>query len=294
MSQAAFELAARALGRFTDVHQRPPFPQLYRRVVARLAQPGAVVEVDGQWMHLDRLDSLEIGARGEHEPVETLVCDACLRPGQTVVDLGANIGYFTLRFARAVGPEGHVFAFEPDAENYGLLVENIGRNGHGNVTAEPQAAGAVTGVAQLYRSATSHGDHRLRAAAELRPSVEVRVVALDDYPDLQGRVVDFAKVDIQGAEFDAVRGMQRILRETPAIRMLIEFCPYLLRRSGEDPGAFLNYLESLGLTVYHVDGRRHRIERVPFDQLLAHFDGGSDYSTNLFCARSPPPAGLRL
>jgi hypothetical protein len=106
--------------------------------------------------------------------------------------------------------------------------------------------------------------------------------------------VDFVKVDIQGSEFEAVRGMERLLRETPGIRMLIEFCPYLLRRAGEDPGAFLRFLESLGLRVFHVDGREHRIEAVPFDQLLAHFDGGSDYSTNLFCSRGPPPEGLRL
>jgi len=73
-----------------------------------------------------------------------------VKPGQTVLDIGASIGFFTLLLARLVGPSGRVFAFEPDTVSFALLKANVLVNGHRNVTLVNKAVTATTGVQKLY------------------------------------------------------------------------------------------------------------------------------------------------
>jgi FkbM family methyltransferase len=79
-----------------------------------------------------------------------------------------------------VGPVGHVVAFEPDPDNFALLRRNVELNGYGNVELVNAAVSDRPGRCRLYRSGDNAGDHRLNAAPEDRPSVEVEVVTVDD------------------------------------------------------------------------------------------------------------------
>ena len=96
------------------------------------------------------LDQRTIGPRPPYEPFETELLLSQLGPGNVVLDLGGNIGYYTLLFARRVGPSGKVFAFEPDPDNFALLQENIESNGYENVVLVPKAAADRAGPARLY------------------------------------------------------------------------------------------------------------------------------------------------
>jgi FkbM family methyltransferase len=100
------------------------------------------------------------------------------REGMSVLDIGANVGFHTLLFARAVGAGGHVWAFEPDPENFTVLLRNLEMNPYRNVTAVPSAVGAATGKASLYRS-PFHCDHRVYRTKEGQPSVPVDMVSVD-------------------------------------------------------------------------------------------------------------------
>ncbi len=86
----------------------------------RLVRP-RVVTVQGQQMWLDDKDTLELATREIYEPMETGIFLKDVRTGGVVLDIGANIGYYTLIAARLVGPAGRVYAFEPDPENFKLL-----------------------------------------------------------------------------------------------------------------------------------------------------------------------------
>jgi tRNA G37 N-methylase Trm5 len=101
------------------------------------------VDVDGHFFYLDPHDSLGLSVMGSFEPAETELMRQRVRPGATVLDIGANIGYFTLLMARCVGPSGHVYAFEPEPKNFELLQHNVRRNNYANVTCG-QAAKAIS------------------------------------------------------------------------------------------------------------------------------------------------------
>ena len=104
----------------------------------------------------------------------SVLCDF-IDPGSVFVDVGANIGWFTLIGSRLTGPGGRVFAVEPDPRNCDILKRNVARNGCGNVTVYPVAAGAGKHKALLYRSADNQGDHRLSITSDRADRVKVRV-----------------------------------------------------------------------------------------------------------------------
>jgi FkbM family methyltransferase len=145
-----------------------------------------------------------------------------VKPGMTVVDLGANIGLYTLQFASLVGPSGRVFAFEPGPLSFGLLKTNLALNGYRNVTVENAAVSDFSGETELHICSTGESDNRI-AGFETYESerVPVRCFALDDYFK-PGTRVDFIKIDIQGAEAKALQGMRRMLIDNPLIQLFVE------------------------------------------------------------------------
>src|SRR3989344_3364089 len=91
------------------------------------------VEVMGNKIFLDDHDSLRLSILGVHEPYQTEIIMKNVKRGDVVLDVGANIGYYTLLFAKLVGPEGIVFAFEPDPTNFSILKKNVETNNYTNV-----------------------------------------------------------------------------------------------------------------------------------------------------------------
>lgn len=186
--------------------------------------------------------------QGRWEPAETAYLSWRLQPGMTFVDVGANVGYFTLLASRRVGTGGRVFAFEPDPDSFALLEQNIARNDCTNVTPFPYALGAHTGWVELHRARRNLGDHRTYPCGEDRPTVRVRQLALDDVAGMPARL-DVVKVDVQGSEEAVLRGMERRLRDSPSVVVTVEFWPHALTRFGSDPDALLAYYRSLGFGI---------------------------------------------
>jgi len=118
---------------------------------------------------------------GIWEPFETDLVRREIQPGDTVLDIGANIGYFTLLFAQLVGAQGRVYAFEPDPTNFHILRRNIERNGLKNVVPEQKAVSSRTGKIRLFSDKTNRGDNRTFDPGNGRDWVEVDAVSLDEY-----------------------------------------------------------------------------------------------------------------
>ncbi len=101
-------------------------------------------EVQGQKMFLDKKDVLGLSINGVYEPLETKLVRKEVKKSDVVLDIGANIGYYTLILAKLVGKKGRVFAFEPDPTNFALLKKNISINGYKNVILVPKAVAGKT------------------------------------------------------------------------------------------------------------------------------------------------------
>src|SRR3989344_9219581 len=113
-------------------HIEPKFLRVLNRKLIRYMKSPMTV-IDGHTVYVDPVDSLRLTTRGYYEPYLTRVFDQHIKKGDTVLDIGANIGYHTLHFARLVGETGKVYAFEPHPSNFALLKKNIEANGYKNV-----------------------------------------------------------------------------------------------------------------------------------------------------------------
>jgi FkbM family methyltransferase len=212
--------------------------------------------------------SAAIRAQGVWEPFETSVMLGLLGAGDGFVDVGANLGYYTVLGARRVGPSGWVAAFEPDAENFRLLQSNVAANGLANVTALRAAVAERAGEDALYVAADNRGDHRLYATPEEpRPRQTVPTVTLDaSLPP--GRAPRLVKIDAQGAELRIFQGMSALLRERGSgLRIVTEVWPYGLRNAGSSHGALLALLSGHGLRAALLDEATQRLAPIAYDEL---------------------------
>jgi FkbM family methyltransferase len=145
---------------------------------------------------------------GNYERRHATVLNSVAKPGMTVFDVGANVGYFTLLFSRAVGPQGHVYAFEPNPDNLARLHSHLALNACTNVTVIAAAASDRDGEAGF------DGDG-CEGHLSNTGVLAVRTIRLDDFP-----TPDLIKMDIEGGEALAVPGAQRILSERRTIWFL--------------------------------------------------------------------------
>ncbi len=260
------------------------------RYLLRFLKPESIL-VEGHRIALDEKDSLRLSLYA-YEPFETEILKREARPGQVVVDAGANIGYYTLVLARAVGERGRVFAFEPVGSNLRLLETNVELNAYENVTLVQKAVTDRTGLAQIHLSTVCGGDHTLYVAGKHWPSVTVETTSLDDYFRSYPGKIDLVKMDVEGAEGYVLRGMERELDANREMKIITEFWPYGLQKSGIRPQEFLDSLVDSGFELFRVDERSRLLVRSSPRELTRSFTPEFWNYTNLLCLpRGTKPAG---
>jgi len=244
-----------------------------------------VAEVLGHKMFLDSKDSLDLSINGVYEPLETKLVKKEIKKGDVVLDIGANIGYYTLIFAKLVGEEGKVFAFEPDPDNFALLKKNIEINGYRNVILVQKAVSNKTAKIRLYLSEARADVHTIYDSHDGRQSIEIEAVRLDDYfKNYNGRI-DFIKMDIEGAEAGAIQGMPLLLRKNKHLKILTEFLPIALKEFGIDAEDYLKLLLKHGFTLYDINQRRKKIEPDNIAELSERYAPETGNYTNLLCVK---------
>jgi FkbM family methyltransferase len=188
---------------------------------------------------------------GSYELPKRQAMQKHLKPGMTAYDLGAHVGYFTLLLSRLVGEQGAVYAFEPLAENCQVLRRHLQLNNVGNVVLQECAVSDTQGEVVFYQDPSSYeGSIVTHGVAEkAKAFFKVPTMALDDFVySLGNRPPDFIKMDIEGAEYLACLGMERILKEHRPIMFIALHGPEV----GKNCGSFLKTLQYKIVTLDHV------------------------------------------
>lgn len=202
-------------------------------------------------------------ALGKYEPYETELMLRQVKKGDVVIDVGANIGYYTVLLAKKVGKKGKVYAFEPDSVNFAILEKNIKANKLKNVVAMKVAVGSKNEEKVLYKSEENLGDHRLYET--LRPSgtsldrEAIKIIKLDDFikepsvaKAMEGRGVDLIKIDTQGWEPEVVEGAKRIIERDKPI-MFFEYSPASYKVAKLNGKKMIEFLEKIYKKIFLID-----------------------------------------
>lgn len=182
--------------------------------------------------------------------------------GQTVYDIGAYEGVMALFFAKAVGPEGRVIAFEPNPVNRARLECNVALNKFDNVTIFQVAIGNRQEKAQLairrhdYATGSIDPSIKTQILQEQGALIEVAVDTLDHRIQVtQLPLPDFVKIDVEGYELNVLNGMtETIARKRPHI--FIELHGVGVQEKRENVKNVVNFLSEIGYAIYHVESGR--------------------------------------
>jgi FkbM family methyltransferase len=188
-----------------------------------------------------------------------------IRPGMTVLDIGSNIGFYSELFSELVGEHGRVHCFEPDRDNFRHLQKAVGHKK--NVTLNNAAVSEHDGEITIYTSHRLNVDHRTYEPEQYQDKYQVKCICIDNYLAAETEV-GFIKMDIQGAEYQAVKGMKQLLQRSVNLSILSEFAPLFLE--GSEKGAadkLIPLLSSFGCITYRI-----------YDRSLTKYDtAGNDW-----------------
>lgn len=246
----------------------------------RLAMlPFRTIRVDGYRMVLDYLDNASFEyyvdrERYEHCETTAFLSSIVRNPGSYVIDIGANFGAFTLAAAHLgrlkVFPQ--ILAFEPDRRPFQALQKSIAVNQFGDlVSLYPMIVGDCDGQETLFVNSRSSADNRTHrvstAPIDVRdtyqvPSTTIESILAKEVIPLDSQFI--IKMDIQGNEALAFRGMVNVLSRAKGFMVFFEHCPYLIRSAGIDLGQYVDFLKQLPFDACFefVDGRVVRLKGI--------------------------------
>jgi FkbM family methyltransferase len=190
---------------------------------------------------------------GSYEPYITQLIEAFVRKGDTVFDVGANIGIHTLTLSKAVGDDGSVIAFEPVKYLFEELNLNLHLNSTSNVKIVNVACGENDKISEMNvfkkgdfdsgNNSLVENEHIISVSPKRINKVNVKVINLDNFVQRHALSIDFIKMDIEGYEYYALRGMQKLIKQqTPA--MIIEYNLDRIHHLGLSNKDFKNILDS--------------------------------------------------
>ena len=254
--------------------------------VVTVSFPDFTLEIDPK----DVMGDMALGKAWE--PSTSYVFRQVVRPDDVVIDIGAHWGYFTLLASTLCTESGKVYAFEPHPDNFSLLTRNIERNHRSNVVAVQRAVSDREGAALLFDGGASMG-HSLKPTLASsgqgdsgHAPISVSSVTLDDYfagDSVQPRLI---KMDIEGAEPNALEGMQGLIKRSPQVVLITEFNPGTLDLTTS--ANFLKAVTALGFDIAIIDYYRDQLELASPEETLKRLQQPETWTlVNLLCTRGP-------
>ncbi|MCK4792772.1 MAG: FkbM family methyltransferase [Desulfobacteraceae bacterium] len=201
----------------------------------------------------------------------------CLKEGMVVVDVGANVGIYTLIAASNVGNNGRVYSFEPTPRIFGILENNVNMTIYKTRVILFQKAvtdlnGAMVKLAVSMSCSRNNSLYFDEEDGDRFEFVDVESVTLDSTL-VSEKSIDIVKIDAEGAEPKILAGMRRIIKQNPQILVFLEFAPTHFKKSGVALLDFVNQISEYGFKTYRIDDFSDQLSILSTEALLSGFAG---------------------
>ena len=249
--------------------------------------------VDGHKMFLTKKGFEEYSTQGIYGKLDTLTVKRLIKPGDNVIDVGAAIGYFTLIFARSVGTNGLVFAFEPKKDRFEILAKNIEVNNYSNVKIEKKAIMENNEKSNFFLR--DDGKSGLRYIVDAEKStrhldtykhtvpVEIMTVELDEYLKKHGILenVSFMKIDVDGPELFVLKGSKLLLKNKD-LKIFMEWDKASARWSGCIPSDIIDLLVANNFKMFYPNYKENKFYEISKNELLGKPDNPGETINMVF------------
>ena len=244
--------------------------------------------IDGHTIYFNPNDPvlLETFSNDEYEQATSNTIKKLVKPGMNVINIGANIGYFTLLLARQVGPQGKIFSFEPTASTAKFLQKNIDANRYKNVEVHVKAVLNKNGASDFWVGGSSVHNWVSELKTQSYPlytRVQVETTTIDDFLKNRDIRIDFVMMDAEGSEKYILEGMKKTLQSNPNLEIIAEYNPYTFKLAETTAESFLDLVEKLGFFTYVIDDKDGKVKLTSKKEILTNFQAPN--LTNLYLTR---------
>ena len=241
------------------------------------------IMVHGHKMFLTKVGFEEYSTQGIYGKLDTQTVESLIKPGDHVIDVGAAIGYFTLIFARSVGNQGTVLAFEPKKDRFEILSKNVQVNNYANVKLENLAIMEKNKKMNFFQR--DDGKSGLRYITDTeepidyldtykhKTAVEISTVDLDEYLTSTGLLekISFMKIDVDGPELHVLEG-SKLLLENKDLKIFMEWDKASAKWSGCEPSDIIDLLQKNNFKMFYPNYKENNFYEISKEELLAKPD----------------------
>ncbi len=201
-----------------------------------------------------------------------------IKPNDYVLDIGANIGFYAKIISDIVGEKGQVYCFEPDKTNYNYLVKNTSENK--NIKLFNLAVSDKSEIIKVYKSKLLNVDHRTYPVNNYDSVEEINANSIDELLKNKSlEKINFIKIDIQGFELTAFKGMQNLLSSNNNIKIIAEYWPHGFKRAGTSAIEFYDFFGKLNYQFKLID--EGKISLLDRNYIVENNDKPFEFSFNV-------------
>ena len=203
-----------------------------------------------------------------HETGTVSLVKKILHPKMIVINIGANVGFYSLLSAKLVGSMGKIFAFEPGVNALEFLELNVQINNYSNMTIIPKAVSNFTGNSDLHIHESITGNSLFPLGEGESKTISVPTISIDKFLEEKDIQIDLLIIDAEGAEQFILEGSQNIFKTNPKLNVILEFNPKSLKLAGTDAKSFLELIKQLGFLIFVIDEFEETIKQKSTSEIL--------------------------
>jgi len=249
------------------------------KIIKRMIKP-KIIEIENCKILLDKNDTYGFTFSSNFDTKEIELIKKIIKKGDVVVDVGANIGIYTCILAKLACSNGHVYSFEPIPENARLIRESIKLNNFKNVTVIPKGVSAKSSKLTMYLAKDVAG----HSFAEFEGCVGKKIIDVTTIDDEIQEEIKFIKIDAEGYDFQVLKGMEKTIKNSHDLNILIEFYPSQLRSAGDSPKTFLEYLLQNNFKCIDLTTNEY-LNYQNIDKIIQKYTHRPNHLTNFLCSK---------